>query len=166
MVGLWGGLEWMNEWALTNIPFSAHTFLFSSSFCISFSSLHSKEDPRALARRYEAEFWEDMRALNVLEPTAVVRVTEHIDAILAYVTQIQANGMAYQTGSGVYFDVAAFEKRFAYGKLRQVEGVQGAGEEASAGGGAAPAAAGGEEVGEGAVVGREEKKDRRDFVLW
>lgn len=122
----------------------------------------SKEDPWALARRYEAEFWRDMRALNVLEPTAVVRVTEHIDAIIAYVQRIQKNGFAYETSSGVYFDVAAFVKKgFTYRKLRQIEGVQGAGEEIPA-----SAAGGGVRGGEGAVVGREEKRGRRDFALW
>jgi len=103
-----------------------------------------------------------MRALNVLEPTAVVRVTEHIDAIIAYVQRIQKNGFAYETSSGVYFDVAAFVKKgFTYRKLRQIEGVQGAGEEIPA-----SAAGGGVRGGEGAVVGREEKRGRRDFALW
>jgi len=103
-----------------------------------------------------------MRALNVLEPTAVVRVTEHMDTILAYIEQIQANGFAYETSSGVYFDVAAFSKKGAYGKLGRVEGVQGAGEEAEAPAAAAEGVGGGD----GNVVGREEKRDRRDFVLW
>ena len=105
-----------------------------------------------------------MRALNVLEATAVVRVTEHMDAILAYIEQIRVNGFAYETSSGVYFDVAAFSKKGVYGKLRQVEGVQGAGEEAEEPPPPPPAAA--EGGGDGSVVGREEKRDRRDFVLW
>jgi len=106
-----------------------------------------------------------MRALNVLEPTAVVRVTEHMDAILGYIKQIHANGFAYETSSGIYFDVAAFVKEeFTYGKLGRVEGVQGAGEEAEEA--ETPAAAVGVGRGDGSVVGLEEKRDRRDFVLW
>lgn len=138
---------------------SSMTALLSLTLALS-QQTYSKETPLAIARRYEAEFWRDMRALNVLEPTAVVRVTEHMEAILAYIRQIQANGFAYETSSGVYFDVAAFSLKGVYGKLRQVEGVQGAGEEE------APAAAAGVGVGNGSVVGREEKRDKRDFVLW
>eukprot|EP00624_Nannochloropsis_granulata_P006751 evm.model.NODE_51229_length_18078_cov_23.847383.2 len=108
-----------------------------------------------------------MRALNVLEPTAVVRVTEHMDAIIAYIQRIQTNGFAYETSSGVYFDVAAFVKKgFTYGKLRRIKGVQGAGEEAKVPASAARGGVGGGGGGDGAVVGREEKRSRRDFALW
>ncbi len=108
-----------------------------------------KEDPRALARRCEAEFWADMRALNVQAPTAVVRVTEHMDAIVAYIQQIEKHGAAYETLSGLYFDVAAFSRQFTYGgtlRAQQPPDVQGAGD--------------------AEVVGRDEKRDPRDFVLW
>lgn len=56
---------------------------------------------------------QDMRALNVEPPDAVARVTEHMDAIVDYIAGIERNGLAYRTrGSGVYFDVGAFAKRY------------------------------------------------------
>lgn len=53
-----------------------------------------------------------MRALNVQQPDAVARVTEHMAAIIHYIAGIERNGLAYRTGrSGVYFDVQAFSQR-------------------------------------------------------
>ncbi len=97
-------------------------------------------------------------------PDAVARVTEHLDAIAAYIAGIERNGLAYRTpSSGVYFDVRAFARRFRYGKLGREANVQGEGDgdgaEGAAGGGGGGAVV-------GTVVGQEEKRDPRDFVLW
>ena len=135
-------------------------------------------DPIELARFYEAEFWEDMAALNVMRPDVVCRVSESVDsAIVPYIERIVEGGMAYvlpEPGGGedgraaaddggggvgsVYFDVGAFEREAGgltrYGKL-------------------APAAASsdlfswddvnteGEET-----AARPAKRDPRDFCLW
>ncbi len=101
--------------------------------------------PLELAKQYENDFFEDMKALNVMYPTVVTRVTDHIDSsIIPYIEQIIDNGMAYvlpdkddedgyelerndqhdysgiKHGS-VYFDVRAFETANGltnkYGKL-------------------------------------------------
>ena len=86
-------------------------------------------DPKDLAKRYEKEFFEDMKALNVMYPTVVTRVTDNIEcSIIPYIEQIIKNGMAYvlpdSTNSkfgSVYFDVQAFEGANGsinkYGKL-------------------------------------------------
>ena len=102
-----------------------------------------------------------MRALNVLEPSALVRVTEHIRDIIDYIKQIDTNGMAYETSSGVYFDVRAFSKKFAYGKLKRKDRVRSANAEAPVGREEGQQ----ERIGVD-VVGMDEKKDLRDFVLW
>ena len=47
-----------------------------------------------LTKKYEARFNEDMRALNVLDPDVVTRVTEYGDDIVAFVDKIIKNGMA------------------------------------------------------------------------
>lgn len=91
--------------------------------------------PQDLAAKYEKEFFEDMKALNVMCPTIVTRVTDHVSSsIIPYIEQIIDNGMAYvipdedddRSGhdarfGSVYFDVQAFEVANGsinkYGKL-------------------------------------------------
>jgi cysteinyl-tRNA synthetase len=137
-----------------------------------------KEHPLKLARHYEQEFLEDLEALNVMRPTIILRVSEHVDSdIVPYIDQIIKHGMAYvlsdedtesendgvrvkQEGS-VYFDVTAFERASKkinrYGKL------------------APPAAASTESFfyesnNSGAdqqeLKRKQRKRDPRDFVLW
>ena len=134
--------------------------------------------PYELAQTFEQEFWEDMDALNVMRPTVVTRVTEHVESsIIPYIQQIEENGMAYVmegdgdgdgagAGGGVYFDVRAFEAAKGdlnrYGKLASLKGEE-------------------EEHENGAFFAwdnsdadadsdknknKPRKKDPRDFVLW
>ncbi|CAM9506655.1 unnamed protein product, partial [Phaeothamnion confervicola] len=69
----------------------------------------------ALARRHEAAFFLDMAALGVRPPDVVVRVTEHLPEIVAYIERILQNGKAYVAADGVYFDVEAMGAD--YGRL-------------------------------------------------
>eukprot|EP00911_Craspedida_sp_UC1_P002175 UC1_evm6s1666 len=70
---------------------------------------------RRHARAYEADFHAEMHSLGVLPPSAIVRVSEHIEEIVSFVRAIQERGHAYTAADGsVYFDTTAFGK---YGKL-------------------------------------------------
>jgi len=62
-----------------------------------------------LTALYEARFMEDMRALNVLDPDEITRVTEYGPQIVSFVERIQHNKFAYATEGNVYFDIGAFE---------------------------------------------------------
>lgn len=79
--------------------------------------------PIDLARHFEAEFWNDMDALNCLRPHVVTRVTEYVDSsIIPYIQRLMDLQMAYTADDGVYFDVKAYEDRMQilssrYGKL-------------------------------------------------
>jgi cysteinyl-tRNA synthetase len=65
----------------------------------------------SLTQHYEKLFFEDMRALNVLDPDVITRVTEFVPQINKFVEKIIGKGFAYQTEQGnVYFDINAFEK--------------------------------------------------------
>jgi cysteinyl-tRNA synthetase len=72
--------------------------------------------PLDLAKKYEKEFFEDMDALNVMRPTIITRVSEHVESsIIPYIEKIISNDMAYITNDGsVYFDVRAFEENSGY----------------------------------------------------
>ncbi|TAQ90993.1 hypothetical protein B7494_g725 [Chlorociboria aeruginascens] len=60
---------------------------------------------------YEKLFFEDMHALNVLDPDEITRVTEFVPRINKFVEKIIEKGFAYQTEQGnVYFDIDSFEK--------------------------------------------------------
>lgn len=108
---------------------------------------------RDLAAYWEADFMEDMTALNVLPADYLTRVSEYVPEIIAYVEKIIGNGFAYESEGSVYFDVTAFEKdpEHQYAKL-------------------CPWSAGNSkffEEGEGSLgVKLTGKKDPRDFALW
>ena len=110
-----------------------------------------------LTKRHEDRFMEDMRALNVLDPDVVTRATEYVPRIVDFVEKIKRNGFAYQTSSGVYFDVEAFERaNHHYARLepwnRNDTALQA--------------------DGEGAITGKETlkgglgKRSQVDFALW
>lgn len=64
----------------------------------------------ALAKKFEDLFNEDMEALNVLAPDVTTRVSEYVPEIVSFIETIINNKYAYATDTGVYFDIAAFEK--------------------------------------------------------
>lgn len=99
-----------------------------------------------LAREYETKFIRDMDLLGIKRPETILRVTEHIPDIINYITKIQENGAAYQTETGVYFNVPTSS---SYGKLGNI-----------------PV---GEEDPEADITNLNVlrgKKDPRDFALW
>ena len=110
-----------------------------------------------LTKRHEERFMEDMHALNVQDPDDITRVTEYIPQVVEFVSRIQENGFAYETSSGIYFDIEGFEKaNNHYARLepwnRNDTALQA--------------------DGEGAISGKEmkkgdpEKRSQADFALW
>src|SRR5438105_9662323 len=64
--------------------------------------------------RYENAFLEDAAALNIEEPV-LVRATDHIPEMAAFIAELQKRGYAYRTDDGsYYFRIANFPD---YGKL-------------------------------------------------
>jgi len=100
-------------------------------------------DTATIAERYINAFYEDMRALGVLDADVEPRATEHIDDIIDMIRRLTEKGVAYAAGDTVYFSVEKFD---GYGQLsgRRLE-----------------------EMVAGARIGIDEKKRHpMDFVLW
>jgi cysteinyl-tRNA synthetase len=94
--------------------------------------------------KYEKAFLEDAAMIGIEEPT-LVRATEHIPEMAAFVAKLVERGIAYRTDDGsYYFRIATFPR---YGKLskRDFSGMQ-----------------------DGARVDVDEydKDSARDFALW
>ncbi|MEK7114742.1 MAG: cysteine--tRNA ligase [Patescibacteria group bacterium] len=73
-----------------------------------------KKTPQAVARQFEEEFHQDMKLLNVTSVDKYARASEFISAILRQIKNLISKGFAYQTSSGIYFEVRKFKK---YGQL-------------------------------------------------
>ena len=78
-----------------------------------------KEEFSAFSRKWEGDFFDDMRSLNVDNPDVITRVSEYVPQIVAFIEKIIANGYAYEANGSVYFDIEAYRKsgKHTYGKL-------------------------------------------------
>ncbi len=82
-------------------------------------ALQSKEGERFanvwdLADHYADAFVEDWRRLNLRDPSVRPKATQHMREQIVAVQELIAKGHAYETPTGVYFNVASFGD---YGKL-------------------------------------------------
>lgn len=108
---------------------------------------------RECSSYWEAQFDNDMKNLNVLEPTIVTRVSEYIPEIVSFVEKIIERGYAYATTDGsVYFNTSKFDNaaNHDYAKCQ-------------------PWSKGDMELledGEGALGAKEGKLNQSDFALW
>jgi cysteinyl-tRNA synthetase len=100
---------------------------------------------RDYTRQYEQAFFEDMETLSLEKPEQVVRATEHIEEMAAYIQKLEQKGFAYRAEDGsYYFRIAKFPE---YGKLSKKDFA-------------------GMEVGARVDVDEYEKDNARDFALW
>ena len=73
-----------------------------------------KTAPKTIARSFEKEYYRDMKALGVSTVDRYARASDFIKEIQKQIARLIKKGFAYQTGSGVYFEVKKFSD---YGKL-------------------------------------------------
>lgn len=71
-------------------------------------------DISVISKRYADIYDQDMKALGALPPSLTPRVTHNMEAIIAQIRAIIANGHAYEADGHVLFDVESFAD---YGKL-------------------------------------------------
>lgn len=72
------------------------------------------KSPKEIAKKFEKEYKEDMKALLVRSVNKYARATDHIKEIQSQVERLFKKGFAYQIKDGIYFDIKKFKE---YGKL-------------------------------------------------
>ena len=70
--------------------------------------------PQALSRKFEKEYFADIKELKINSVTKYARATEHIKEIISQVERLISKGAAYKTNDGIYYDISKFKE---YGKL-------------------------------------------------
>ena len=96
-----------------------------------------------LAKKYEAQFFDSEKLLNIVRPDVVCAATDHIPEQIELIKLIEKNGFTYQTSDGIYFDTSKFPDyaKFANLKLGEIKDTDR------------------EEI-------NQEKRNRSDFALW
>lgn len=74
----------------------------------------SGESLTSLTNRFADAFLDDLRTLNVQLPDKTPRATEHIDAIVRFIKDLEAKGHTYTAEDSVYFRLKSFP---TYGQL-------------------------------------------------
>ena len=73
-----------------------------------------KKTPQEIAAFYTADFLDALRQMNILPAHVYPKATEHIPQMLALIEKLIANGLAYEKGGAVFYDVSRFPH---YGRL-------------------------------------------------
>lgn len=76
-----------------------------------------------IAKKYEKQFLNSLKLLNIEKPGVLPRATEHIEEQIELAKKIEKNGFAYQTKTGLVFDTAKFKDyaKFSGKKLEEQE---------------------------------------------
>ena len=97
-----------------------------------------------IAKMYTDAYQADFKKLNIEDTEVLAKATDHIKEMEEYVKEIIANGYAYQTSKGVYYDTSKLPK---YGRYLTNNNS--------------------DELKDGARVEVDlEKKNPKDFALW
>jgi cysteinyl-tRNA synthetase len=106
------------------------------------SSAKTGKSAWEIADFFTRAFKDDLKALNIQEPTIWCKATDHIQEQIDAVSCIEAHGFTYRTSDGIYFDTSKLPD---YGKLGRLDtdGLQA-----------------------GIRIDMGEKKNSTDFALW
>jgi cysteinyl-tRNA synthetase len=101
--------------------------------------------PKEIADKYIAQFEEDTRKLNTLDPEEKPRATEYVEEMIAMVQELLDKDFAYIRPNAIYFDISKFPEytKLSGQKLDMNREGEGHGD-----------------------VSDENKKNPQDFALW
>lgn len=68
-----------------------------------------------IAQKYTKHFLDDLRSLNVQEPSKIIPISSKMNEILTFIEELIMKGFAYEVDGDVYFDVEKSKNN--YGKL-------------------------------------------------
>ncbi len=85
-----------------------------------------KKDPYAIADFYTKAFFKDIQSLNIEVPEIIAKATEHIPEMQKMVEEILANGYAYETSRGIYFDISKLDQYPILSNRKMDEQIAGA----------------------------------------
>jgi cysteinyl-tRNA synthetase len=107
------------------------------------AALEEGKSPAEIAQFYTDAWLADETLINIRSPDVLPKATDHIGEMQELISVLLENGLAYEVGGNVYFDVSAFP---AYGRLsgQKVEGT----------------------VAGTRVEVETDKRDPADFALW
>jgi cysteinyl-tRNA synthetase len=69
---------------------------------------------KKISRKFEKEYYKDMRALKIDSVNEYARATDHIREIISQVERLLEKGFGYKISDGIYYDISKFKN---YGKL-------------------------------------------------
>ena len=84
-----------------------------------YPELEPLEALHRLTAEFENIFWQDLKALNILEPDITPHAADikHIKQMQSLVSKIIKAGYGYIKDGSVYFDLAKYGKKYKYGRL-------------------------------------------------
>jgi len=71
-------------------------------------------EPKTLAKKFEEEYYKDIKSMGIDSVTEYARATDFIKAIIRQVKTLIKGGFAYEIEDGVYYNLSKFPE---YGKL-------------------------------------------------
>ena len=103
-----------------------------------------KTDWREIVKKYEKEYYEDMKSFGINSVDKYAKATNYIQEIISQVKRLMQKGVAYKISDGYYFDLTKFKE---YGKLAKRK-ILGKGDAVSR------------------IDDNPEKRNSGDFCLW
>lgn len=79
-----------------------------------------------ISRAYTRMFAEDLERLNILEPSAMPKATDHIAEQIELVKTLEEKGFTYNTSDGIYFDTSKLQSYGSFGGQRLEDKEEGA----------------------------------------
>lgn len=82
------------------------------------AAARQQRDIWQIAEHYTKAFKQDLKSLNILEPSIWSTATDHIEDMVEFATVLDRKGATYEIESGLYFDTSKVPD---YGRLAMIE---------------------------------------------